>query len=135
MAKSWKEDVIPVLRTRLAPAAAYVFGSVAANRARGESDLDIAVLAERPIPVETLQEIAGTLMGQVGRSVDLVDFARAPETLQAEILRNGSLLFNDDENMRATLIMRALSRYQKLNDERRPILERRLGKDGWKRLF
>jgi hypothetical protein len=79
-------------------------------------------------------ELASDLAAQLARPVDLIDFARAPETLQAEILRNGVILDCTDENLRATIAMRAMSRYQRLNEERAPGLDARLGKDGWKRL-
>lgn len=131
---SWQDIVVTMLRERLSPSAAYVFGSMASGRARDDSDLDLAVLVSEPVPVDDLYAVAADLSAQVGRPVDLIDFVTAPPPLQAEILRNGTLLFVDDEHQRATIVMLALGKYQRLNEEREPILKARLGEAGWKRL-
>jgi uncharacterized protein len=123
-----------LLHERIDAAAVHVFGSAAKQRLRADSDVDLAVFTKAQLTPDDLLTLKAELSSIAGRDVDLVEFDRAPETLQAEILRHGKLVQSWDENTRLTQIMRAMSRYQRLNDERRPGLDLRLGKDGWKRL-
>lgn len=135
MADTLEEALVQKLTAALSPAAIYLFGSAAKGTLRDDSDIDVAVVLAERVPPVALYDLATSLGALLGRPVDLVDFTSAPETLQAEILRHGRLLARADRDVHATAVMRALSRYQRLNEERRPILDARLGKDGWKRLY
>src|SRR5262245_16415594 len=123
MRQQWESEVISFLTSALAPAAIYVFGSVAKGTARADSDLDVAVLVPNRIPATRLFQLGNDPGARLSRPVDRIDFATAPETLQAEILRNGRLIAEADPAARATLIMRALSRYQRLNEEQARLRE------------
>lgn len=124
-----------LISQRLKPVAIYVFGSVASGRANPESDVDLAIFTSEKITFDQSEDIKELALAKWGIALDLIDFVEAPPTLQAEIIRNGKKLLVQNENDLATLIMRALRSYQMLNEEREPILKKRLGAEGWKRLF
>jgi predicted nucleotidyltransferase len=120
-------DLVGCVETirRHVPAAmvVYAFGSVATGEDMRDSDVDLAVLASRPIDsVErwTLQE---TLASEVHRSVDLVDLRRASTVMRAQVIANGRVLWEADPDARARFEATAFSAYARLNEERRGILE------------
>lgn len=71
---------------------AIVFGSLAAGRARPESDADVAVLADRPLSAELKMEWIGVLAAATGRPVDLIDLRTAGEPLLGQILKGRRLV-------------------------------------------
>ena len=73
-----------------------VFGSVARQRATVRSDLDLAVLAERPLTAERRMELIGELARLTGRAVDLVDLATAGIPVARSALLTGRVLFQRD---------------------------------------
>jgi predicted nucleotidyltransferase len=76
---------------------AILFGSVASGRARPDSDLDLAILAERPIGVQEKITIIEALAEKFGRPIDLVDLYPAPEPLLGQVLRHGRRIIGSDE--------------------------------------
>ncbi|GMU46000.1 MAG: nucleotidyltransferase domain-containing protein [Pseudomonadales bacterium] len=73
-----------------------VFGSVARQRATARSDLDLAVLAERPLTAERRMELIGELARLTGRAVDLVDLATAGIPVARSALLTGRVLLQRD---------------------------------------
>lgn len=71
---------------------AIVFGSVAAGRARADSDLDLAVDLGRPLAAEDHRSLVARLATLSGRPVDLVDLRTVGEPLLGQILRHGRRL-------------------------------------------
>lgn len=68
-----------------------LFGSAAKGRARPRSDLDIAVLGDRPVDLDALYLV---LVPRLGTDhLDLVDLSRAGPLLAFEVARHGRLLF------------------------------------------
>ncbi|MEO7297090.1 MAG: nucleotidyltransferase domain-containing protein [Verrucomicrobiota bacterium] len=106
----------------LQPIAVYLFGSVAENRDRPVSDIDIAVLLREPISAVQLFELQTELAEALSRDVDLVDLASASTVMRKEVLRTGRLLFEGDKLRREEFEMYTLSDYARLNEERAPIL-------------
>jgi len=93
--------------TTLAAVAAYltgqddlrlgiVFGSVARQRATARSNLDLAVLADRPLTAERRMALIGELARLTGRAVDLVDLATAGIPVARSALLTGRVLFQRD---------------------------------------
>jgi predicted nucleotidyltransferase len=122
-----RED--PELAERLASvlpeaSAIYLFGSVASGDARADSDLDLAVLGARPLPPERLSRARQELAELLRRDVDLVDLARAPTVLQAQIVSTGRVIRDLDPAGRERFETYVFSAYARLNEERRGILER-----------
>lgn len=75
---------------------AIVFGSVAADAARPDSDLDIAIAARRPLSTEEKIAVIGALAEQTGRPVDLVDLRTTSEPLLGQIVRHGKRILGSD---------------------------------------
>ncbi|MBI3373031.1 MAG: nucleotidyltransferase domain-containing protein [Betaproteobacteria bacterium] len=88
-----RERIVEVLR-RAGVVYALVFGSGAQGRLRPESDLDIAVAAERPVSSETRYELISRLAAVVNRPVDLVDLKTARGVAFARAIQ-GDELFCD----------------------------------------
>jgi predicted nucleotidyltransferase len=99
-------EVVPTLQ------AVYLFGSEASGRASTESDLDLGVLAEAPLPNDVRWQLAAELAQRAGRDVDLVDLRQVDPILAFQILSRGERLLVRDSHAQAVWEMTALSRYQ-----------------------
>ncbi len=75
---------------------AIIFGSVAAGRPRADSDLDIAVSADKPISMPERIAIIQTLAEVTGRPIDLIDLAAVTEPLLGQILKHGRRVLGSD---------------------------------------
>jgi len=75
---------------------AIVFGSVARGQARADSDIDIAIKADRPLRAERKMALIEGIAHLTGRPVDLVDLARIGEPLRGEVLKGHRLFGSDD---------------------------------------
>jgi predicted nucleotidyltransferase len=95
-------------------ASAYLFGSVARETSRPDSDVDVAVLL-RSSPPPTLEglklDMAGDLEEVLGRPVDLVVLNRAPPDLVHRVLRDGRLVSEEDRSARIAFEVRARNEY------------------------
>lgn len=110
-------------------AAAWLFGSRAAGRARADSDVDVAILMADD-PPETLEgmgfDVAAALEEELDVPVDLVVLNRAPVELVHYVLRGGALVYETDASLRVAFEVRARAEYFDL----KPILdEYRRGRD------
>ncbi len=94
---------------------AFLFGSVAADSAGSESDMDIAVYFEPPdeiiewesqtqYPAE--DQIWLDLERLTGQEVDLLVLNRAPVTIVDTVLREGKSLFIRDRKIYLDLLLR-----------------------------
>jgi predicted nucleotidyltransferase len=71
------------------------FGSTVGNRARADSDVDVAVLAERELSLADQERVVIALARRLHvpeDRIDLVDLRTAPPLLQHEIAERGELL-------------------------------------------
>ncbi|MBU1570361.1 MAG: nucleotidyltransferase domain-containing protein [Proteobacteria bacterium] len=93
--------------------AAYLFGSVAMNRMKSSSDLDVALLLESGSE-STFQLLQfGTDLEKIsGRRVDLVILTRSGELLKYQIRCFGKLIFERDENKRKKFEISGRKRYE-----------------------
>ena len=103
---------------------AIVFGSMATGTERAESDLDIAILADRPLDAGLKMQIIGDLAEITNRPVDLVDLKTAGEPLLGQILTRGKRLHGNDRDY-AMLINRHLLDTADFLPYRQRILEER----------
>jgi predicted nucleotidyltransferase len=103
--------------------AIYLFGSAVRGDQNAASDIDLAVLAPRPLdPVERfdLQERSAAALH---KSVDLVDLRAASAVMRVQVLEHGRVLYERSAPQREEFEALALSAYARLNEERRGILE------------
>jgi len=74
---------------------AILFGSCATGRAGPNSDLDLAVQADKPMDAELKLSLITDLAEHFGRPVDLVDLRTAGEPLLGEIFKGRRILGSD----------------------------------------
>ncbi|MDP2360556.1 MAG: nucleotidyltransferase domain-containing protein [bacterium] len=117
----------PILRRELPDLQAlYLFGSRVDGGDHPGSDLDLAVLLARgqrgDRPGLRLMAVRALCEEAIQRRVDLLDLRRADAVLRMQVLRGRRLICLDPVAV-ATFEMYAISLYQKLNQERRALLE------------
>ncbi|MBK9306020.1 MAG: nucleotidyltransferase domain-containing protein [Nitrospira sp.] len=105
---------------------AILFGSTAKDRARNDSDLDIAVATTTPLTPQTHIAVIEDLALAVGRPVDLIDLDRAHNPLLRQILTRGRKVLCHDRTRYAELILRmvyeeadVMPYYRRILSERR----------------
>jgi hypothetical protein len=84
---------------------AYLFGSQAKKKTTSLSDIDIAVLLPEGLKKEEMVSISLKLMGDFSsllhiKQTDVIILNTAPLLLKFQVIKNGILLFNTDENKR-----------------------------------
>ena len=104
--------------------AVYRFGSSATGAARADSDIDIGLLADRPLDPLARFELQETLAIALCRSVDLVDLRSASTVMASQVVTTGVVIHDGAPQVRGAFEDRVFSAYARLNEERRGILER-----------
>ena len=104
--------------------AAYLLGSAAANRLRGDSDVDVAILPIRGVEISAERRIAltGELAGIFSRPVDLGVLSTRNVVYAKEAITKGRILFARDPSVIARFAMLVLSMYASLQEARREVL-------------
>lgn len=82
---------------------AMLFGSLARGTARPDSDLDLAVGADRPLHADEIIALISDLATATGRPVDLIDLADVGEPLLGQILAHGVRVQGDSTRHGALL--------------------------------
>ncbi|AHL75190.1 DNA polymerase III subunit beta [Stutzerimonas stutzeri] len=100
---------------------AYVFGSVAAGTARGNSDVDVAVLCDGPMTANQQIQLISDIAEATGRAVDLIDLATVGEPLLGQILQHGVRIIGGAERH-----ARLVSKHILNNEDFMPYVERLL---------
>ncbi len=109
--------------------AVYLFGSFGTVDERPESDVDLALL----LPVGANSSLAASplaeeLAGWFGREVDVINLRTVNTVFQKEIVMAERRIYCVDQAVADEFELRVLSQYQKLNEERREIIEDGLAK-------
>lgn len=87
---------------------ALIFGSHAEGRARPDSDLDVAVAADRELDTMDKLKLIERLAGLAGRPVDLIDLQAADGLILHQALTKGRLVMCKDRGLYARLMLRML---------------------------
>jgi predicted nucleotidyltransferase len=82
---------------------AMLFGSFAQGTAAPDSDVDVAVLFDRPLDAEQKMRLIEKLADRTERAVDLVDLHRAGEPLLGQVLKGRRLIGADSDYTALTL--------------------------------
>jgi predicted nucleotidyltransferase len=118
------QPLLDAIRTALPDVVGvWLFGSHATGRAGPHSDIDLAVLAPRPLdPVAVFD--AGLRLGVLaGRDVDLVDLRRASIVLRKEVIANGRLLARSDRSACDRFASDSIAMYVDFQHQRRSLLQ------------
>ncbi len=119
-----EKKIKKILTNNLSPKLIYIFGSMITNRVRNDSDIDIAILTDKQIDEYQLYMISQQLADDLKREVDIVDLKRASTVFKAEILRNGKLIYNSDNQEKMHFQLGVLRDYVFLNERRREIINK-----------
>lgn len=104
---------------------AFVFGSVARNTARPDSDIDVAILAGRPLTGQETIELIETLADVTGRPVDLIDLAVAGPLIVGQALQHGCRVWGTPAQQAALAVKNLFDASDFLPYVQRTLAERR----------
>ena len=117
-------EALDILVSELPEALAfYHFGSTATKSANAASDVDLAVLCERPLDPIRLFEARERCARVLSRDVDLVELLTCSTVFAKQVVSEGTLVRAIDAYAAAAFETRTYSAYASLNEERREILE------------
>ena len=104
---------------------AILFGSQATGRARLDSDVDVAVLAARPLDTAQKMSLITDIAEATGLSVDLVDIRTAGEPLLGQVMTHGQRLIGSAETQSHWLCRHLVDAEDFMPYVRRMLAERR----------
>lgn len=99
--------------------AIWLYGSFASGTAGPESDVDLAVLADRPLDPGGLLDPTLELEGRFGRPVQLVDLRAVSTVLRFEAVARGELLWAADPEEAERMALAWIAMYQHQNEAQR----------------
>ncbi len=98
--------------------AVYRFGSTVGGVTHPGSDVDLEVLADRPLDPVGVFDAAQDIAVQLGRDVDLIDLRRADGTIKAQVIGTGVRNLVEDEYAADRFAAEALADYAWFNEIR-----------------
>lgn len=79
-----------ILNQHLANTPVLAFGSRAAGNPKPYSDLDLAIISEKPVPIDTLAKLSEAFSeSDLPWKVDVVDYSMTDESFQRIVQRDG----------------------------------------------
>ncbi len=119
-----KQYVIDLLQTNIPDIKIiYLFGSRASNDQHALSDWDFAYKREKSSGSLEVWNLKNQLSADLSVDVDLIDLDRVGTTLQFQVISHGRVIWQHNEQHTWYYEALVLSAYQKLNEERKEILE------------
>lgn len=104
---------------------AILFGSLAAGCETRESDVDLAIAADKPLDSATRISLIETLAQCTGRPVDLVDLRTVGEPLLGQILAHGKRLLGANSGYAELIKRHVFEEADFMPYQRRILSERR----------
>ncbi len=101
----------------------WLFGSVAAQTASANSDIDLAVLLPQKANSIELWKCAQKIASKLGKEVDLIDLLEASTVLRSQIMQEGSNIFCADKFKCDLFETESLTDYLRFSEERKEVLE------------
>jgi len=101
----------------------YLFGSMARGNDRSDSDVDIALLTEKPVEKIELFNLSQKLSQLLHREVDLIDLLSASTILRFQIISTAKRIYCKSEYQCAYFGMLAYSMYARFQEERHQLLD------------
>lgn len=101
----------------------YVFGSFAKNEDTKESDLDLAILLDRPADKVMLWDLAQEIAIKINRDVDLIDLFSASTVFQFQIISSGKRIDSQDLKACDSFEDLTYSMYIRFNESRQDTLD------------
>jgi uncharacterized protein len=105
----------------------YLFGSYGTEDERPDSDVDIALLLSpgesKSVGSPLLSKLHLELELLLDKDVDLINLREVSTVLQKEVVAAGRCIYQGDKYAGEEFEMLTLSQYQKLNEERKGIIE------------
>lgn len=105
-----------------------VFGSTAKGKEDSLSDLDIAIMMDKPIGSREKTLIIEALADITGKSIDLIDLKTAGQPLLGQIIKNGVRILGED-TLYAQLVVKNLFDQADFLPYRNRILDQR--REAW----
>lgn len=102
-----------------------LFGSLATDQGRAESDLDLAVDAGHDLTASEKMALIAVLAESTGRPIDLVDLRSVGEPLLGQILRHGKRLLGSDTDYAELLYKHLVEQADFMPYRNRILAERR----------
>ncbi len=87
---------------------AILYGSAVTGRMRKDSDVDIALLFDRPMSAQKKMELISHVESELRRDVDLADLYALTGTILKQILRKGHVLVQSKPGVLAGLVQRMI---------------------------
>ncbi|MHB9902783.1 type VII toxin-antitoxin system MntA family adenylyltransferase antitoxin [Clostridium botulinum] len=124
-----KKKIVEFLKEKLQPNFIYLFGSFAKGEGREDSDIDVAIHANRELDEYELFVLGNELSFVMKRDVQIIDLKDISTVFAAQIVGIKEILYSQDENLRIQYDMRSFKDYVKLNEERQIVMDS-IKKDG-----
>lgn len=112
-----------VLIKQTRPLVIILFGSYSRNTQNIDSDIDIAIKAEK-LDKKTIFSLKQELENMTSKDIDLIDLDDISDSFRYEILMNGILLYCADSYKFDMYKIDMMREYFELNDSRRDIINR-----------
>lgn len=106
--KMLKSHILKVLEKYPAIKLCLLFGSAAKGRSRAESDVDIAVGADRVLSSEEKLALMGELTVATGRAADMIDLQSAGGPVLQQVLTTGEIVLKTDKRLYAEILKKML---------------------------
>lgn len=104
---------------------AILFGSLARNTEGVDSDIDLAVSADRPLSINEKMQLIMDIAEVIGRPVDLIDLFTVGEPLLGQIITGGRRIVGSDSRYASILSKHLFNQADFMPYRRRILQERR----------